>query len=105
MPVPKKRQSSSRQWKRRANWKLKSVNLSACPDCGSPTLPHHACPSCGRYQGRSVIEIKQKSEKAEKPKKTEKVENKEEAKAEKKPARKPAKKAAKKTSKPGEKKD
>ena len=27
-----------------------------CPECGEATLPHHACPNCGYYKGRKVIE-------------------------------------------------
>lgn len=61
MPVPKKRHSNIRQGKRRfANYRLTAVNLSRCPQCGAPTLPHHACPTCGTYQGRTIIKIKTK---------------------------------------------
>ncbi len=74
MPVPKKRHSRSRQGKRRANWKLISANLSECPGCGSPILPHHACPSCGKYQGRSVLAKKEKAEKKVKEKQKVKTE-------------------------------
>ncbi|MBW2592770.1 MAG: 50S ribosomal protein L32, partial [Deltaproteobacteria bacterium] len=30
---------------------------SNCPQCGEAVLPHHACPSCGSYKGRTVIEV------------------------------------------------
>jgi large subunit ribosomal protein L32 len=103
MPVPKKRQSSSRQGKRRANWKLFSINLSQCPECGAPTLPHHACPKCGLYQGRKIIKIKEeKKEKAEK--KTKEESKKEEKKTEKKTEKKAAKKPVKKAEKQGKEK-
>ncbi len=59
MPVPKKRHSNVRQGKRRfSNYRLTAVQTTKCPDCGSPVLPHHACPTCGKYQGRAVIKIK-----------------------------------------------
>ena len=62
MPVPKKRHSNIRQGKRRfSNYRLKLTNLSKCPQCGSPTLPHHACPTCGTYEGRAAIKIKVKT--------------------------------------------
>jgi large subunit ribosomal protein L32 len=65
MPVPKKRHSNIRQGKRRfSNYRLKpSASLSKCPQCGAPTLPHHACSACGNYQGRQVIKLKEKKKK------------------------------------------
>lgn len=62
MPVPKKRHSNTRTNRRRANWKIKPVNFYSCPSCGEPILPHNACPSCGMYQGRQVLKIKEKKE-------------------------------------------
>ena len=42
---------------RRTHWKLKLVTLSRCDQCQAPRLPHHACPSCGSYRGRKVMEV------------------------------------------------
>jgi len=42
MAVPKRKTSKSKRNKRRK--------------CGDARLPHHACPSCGTYKGRTVIE-------------------------------------------------
>jgi large subunit ribosomal protein L32 len=33
------------------------ANLSACPNCGDPKLPHRACPTCGMYNGEQVVDI------------------------------------------------
>lgn len=67
MPMPKKRHSNVRQGKRRfSNFQLAETNLSRCPDCSAPILPHHACPSCGKYKGQSVLKIKEKKGKKEK---------------------------------------
>lgn len=67
MPVPKKRHSNIRQGKRRfSNYRLKPVSLCKCPQCSAPTLPHQACPSCGKYEGRLVIKIKTKKKKGKK---------------------------------------
>jgi large subunit ribosomal protein L32 len=64
MPVPKKRHSNVRQGKRRfSNYTLLPQTLSHCPECDAPTLPHQACPSCGKYRGRAVIKIKVKTKK------------------------------------------
>jgi len=55
MPVPKRRQSTSRRDKRRTHFKLTAPTLTACPSCGEPKLPHHVCPNCGFYRKRKVI--------------------------------------------------
>jgi len=40
---------------RRANHdKVVPVQLIACANCGEPSIPHRACPSCGHYKGREV---------------------------------------------------
>jgi large subunit ribosomal protein L32 len=58
MAVPKKRTSSARRDKRRANHKAAAPRLNRCPRCHSPRLPHRVCPTCGTYAGREVIEHK-----------------------------------------------
>ena len=55
MAVPKKRTSSARRDKRRANWKAKAPGLSTCPQCRQPMRPHRVCPTCGQYKGKEVI--------------------------------------------------
>ncbi|MBI1976585.1 MAG: 50S ribosomal protein L32 [Candidatus Omnitrophica bacterium] len=55
MALPKRKFSRSRRDKRRANWKLKSPQLSLCSNCQKPRLPHRACPNCGYYKGRPVL--------------------------------------------------
>jgi large subunit ribosomal protein L32 len=63
MAVPKKKTSPSRRGKRRAgqHHKLYRKHAMTCSNCGAPTLAHHACPSCGFYKGKQVIEIKVKA--------------------------------------------
>lgn len=56
MAVPKHKMSKSRRDKRRTHQKIEGLNLSTCPECGEPIQPHHACPSCGAYKGRTVLE-------------------------------------------------
>ena len=58
-PLPKRKISKGRRDRRRAHDALKAANLVSCPNCGSMTLPHTVCKSCGFYKGREVIEIKQ----------------------------------------------
>ncbi len=57
MPVPKRKTSKSKRDMRRANQKLKAPALATCPDCGEARRPHHACPSCGSYKGRTVLKV------------------------------------------------
>ena len=66
LQLPKRRHSKSRRNKRRAQWKIKSPNLSRCTQCGTPKLPHRVCPECGYYEGREIIHPKKKEEKKKK---------------------------------------
>ncbi len=59
MAVPKHKVSKSRRDKRRTHQKTGAPQVSSCPECGEPKLPHHACPECGVYRGKN---IKEKSE-------------------------------------------
>ncbi len=65
MPLPKRRHSNQRTRLRRTHYKLKPPTVSQCPRCHEPALPHHACPACGYYKGRLVMEIKEKQKKGE----------------------------------------
>lgn len=55
MALPKKRQSKARGRKRRTHYKSTAVNLTTCPQCNQPKLPHRVCPNCGYYRGESVL--------------------------------------------------
>jgi large subunit ribosomal protein L32 len=56
--VPKKKTSKSRRDMRRSQHdRISAPAVSECPQCGAPTMPHHACPGCGTYRGRQVIEL------------------------------------------------
>ncbi|OQY56998.1 MAG: 50S ribosomal protein L32 [Desulfobacteraceae bacterium 4572_88] len=57
MAVPKRKTSKSKRDKRRTHQKITGPGLSTCSQCSELKLPHHMCPSCGTYKGRTVIEI------------------------------------------------
>ena len=57
MAQPKKKTSNSKQWHRRSQWKAKVPNLTTCPHCHAPVLPHTLCQSCGTYKGQHVVEV------------------------------------------------
>ncbi|HOD65978.1 MAG TPA: 50S ribosomal protein L32 [candidate division Zixibacteria bacterium] len=59
MPLPKRRHSRTRGRKRRTHWKLSAPNVSECPHCHQPRLPHHVCTHCGYYNGRPIIQPKE----------------------------------------------
>lgn len=56
MAVPKKKMSRMRTRQRKAAWKVSRPALAPCPQCKTPKLPHRACPECGTYKGREVVE-------------------------------------------------
>ncbi|MBA3974748.1 MAG: 50S ribosomal protein L32 [Candidatus Solibacter sp.] len=57
MPNPKRRHSKQRTSTRRAHDHLKVSGVSECPKCHEMKLPHRACPACGWYKTREVIEV------------------------------------------------
>ena len=60
MANPKHRHSKSRRDKRRTEkQKLMAPNLTACPQCQEVKQPHHACLSCGTYNGREILTVQQ----------------------------------------------
>ncbi|MGQ9454743.1 MAG: 50S ribosomal protein L32 [Armatimonadota bacterium] len=65
MALPKRRHSNQRTRLRRTHYKLTVPTLTECPRCHEPTLPHHACLSCGFYNGRLVLSIKEKKKGSE----------------------------------------
>jgi large subunit ribosomal protein L32 len=41
---------------RRAHDALPLPSLALCSNCGNPKLPHRACPECGFYREKQVID-------------------------------------------------
>ena len=56
MAVPKRRKSKSRSRMRRSHNAVKPIQLTYCPQCGTPAPSHVVCPTCGQYQGRTLVE-------------------------------------------------
>jgi large subunit ribosomal protein L32 len=63
-PLPKRKKSKSRAASRLSHNALKPPATELCPQCHSPKLPHHACPTCGTYNGREVVKIEAKKKPA-----------------------------------------
>jgi len=61
--LPKRKYAKARQGKRRAHLGAVIPALVLCPQCHSPKLAHHFCPTCGSYDGREIIEVKSSKKK------------------------------------------
>lgn len=59
MALPKRRHSKSRRNKRRAHDRLAPPQITLCPNCNEPKLPHRVCLKCGAYKGKTVLEVKE----------------------------------------------
>lgn len=57
MAVPKRRTSKARKRKRRTHFKLEVPGMNNCSNCGELRLSHRVCPSCGNYDGETVVEV------------------------------------------------
>lgn len=57
MPVPKKKTSKARKGRRRGQLAVNTPGLILCPQCRSPRPSHQACPVCGTYKGREVLNV------------------------------------------------
>jgi len=54
--VPKRRMSRSNTRSRRSQWKTQPPTLAKC-DRGHTIRPHTVCATCGRYDGRQVLDV------------------------------------------------
>ena len=54
---PKNKSSKGHRDQRRANWKMASLNLVACPKCGELMFPHRVCKKCGTYNKKEIINV------------------------------------------------
>jgi len=65
MALPKQKTSKERRRKRRSHHQAVTASIKNCPQCGSPQLNQHVCPTCGSYAGREVVEIGSPKKKSE----------------------------------------
>ncbi len=57
MAQPKRRKSKMQKRQRRAANRWHAPKLNKCGTCGSTVPGHVACPSCGTYNGRQVLDV------------------------------------------------
>jgi large subunit ribosomal protein L32 len=55
--VPKRRMSRSNTRSRRSQWKASAPAYATCGRCKQAKLPHVACPTCGYYNDRQVVDV------------------------------------------------
>ena len=73
MAVPKRRRTSSAAGQRRMHIYITPASLTSCKKCGKPIRPHTACPHCGYYKGREVINVLGKLTKKEQKQKEKEI--------------------------------
>ncbi len=54
--VVRMRANRSKTGKRRSHQAISGQRLAKC-DCGALRVSHRACPDCGKYNGRIVIDV------------------------------------------------
>jgi large subunit ribosomal protein L32 len=57
VPVPKRKMSRSNTRSRRSQWKASAPNLVTCARCKEKRPSHTACPNCGTYAKRRVLDV------------------------------------------------
>ncbi len=74
-PTPKKQQANSQSSRRYKDFQnkarkrlLNTARLNTCPKCKEAKLQHTACPTCGEYKGRQVLNMDKKVDKITKVK-------------------------------------
>ena len=54
--VVRMRANRSKTGMRRSHAALSAGRLATC-ECGANRVPHRACPACGKYNGRIVVDV------------------------------------------------
>ncbi len=70
MGLPQKQRTRRSKRDRASHFGLKATGMKKCADCGSNTLPHVACPSCGAYKGNKIIQVAKRAARALRNKKS-----------------------------------
>lgn len=55
--VVRMRRNRSQTAKRRSHHAIAAVQVSVCASCGAVKQSHRACPQCGKYRGRTVVDV------------------------------------------------
>ncbi len=63
MAVPFRKVSKTRGRMRRTHYKIEANGTIKCQNCGADIKSHRACPECGFYKGKNVIEKEEETTK------------------------------------------
>ena len=66
MPVARQRHTKARRDRARVQFKLNPKNLTTCSNCKAQIPAHIACPKCGYYKGKEVVNTLKKVNKKKK---------------------------------------
>ena len=64
MAVQQNKKSRARKGNRRSHDRIAIPAVIYCSSCGTPTLPHCVCPTCGKYKNKAVVVKKAQAEQA-----------------------------------------
>jgi len=73
MSTQAKKRTKQQKRERASHFALDKKQLSECPKCKKPIMPHRVCKFCGYYKGQDVLMLDTKAER--KKKKTKKKED------------------------------
>ncbi len=62
MAVQQCKKSKMRVRQRKAQIRYRGLEPHTCTVCGEPCLPHRACTKCGNYDGKQVLQVKEKAQ-------------------------------------------
>jgi len=57
MAVPKRKSSRMQRRQRKAANRYAGVQVTFCPNCHAPLMPHRVCSACGQYDGKQVLAV------------------------------------------------
>lgn len=61
MAIPFRRTSKTRKAKRRTHQRAKNPTMIQCSNCGASIKPHTVCKECGYYDGKKILDVKDKN--------------------------------------------
>jgi len=57
MGLPSQKRTNTSKRQRASHFALKTTTTTKCEKCGAQIMPHKACPKCGTYKGRKVVDV------------------------------------------------